>query len=45
MFDKIIINLRHDSYFAKTIVKFVYHGSLSNLGPRILNLIPDKLKP
>ena len=39
-------NLRHDSYFAIPSVKSVYHGteSLPNLGPRILNLIPDKLK-
>ena len=39
-------NLRHDSYFAIPNVKSVYHGteSLSNLGPRIWNLVPDKLK-
>ena len=30
-------NLRHNSYFPISAVKFVYHGtkSLSNLGPRI----------
>ena len=39
-------NLRHDSYFAIPNVKSVYHGteSLSNLGPRIWNLVPSKLK-
>ena len=39
-------NLRHDSYFAIPNVKSVYHGteSLSNLGPRIRNLVPDKVK-
>ena len=39
-------NLRHDSYFAIPNVKSVYHGteSLSNLGPRIWNLVQDKLK-
>ena len=39
-------NLRHNSYFAIPNVKSVYHGteSLSNLGPRIWNLVPDKLK-
>ena len=39
-------NLRHDSYFAITNVKSVYYDmeSLSNLGPRIWNLVPDKLK-
>ena len=39
-------NLRHDSYLAIPNVKSVYHGteSLSNLGPRIWNLVPDKLK-
>ena len=38
-------NLRHDSQFAIPNVKFVYHGteSLSNLRPRIWNLVPDKL--
>ena len=41
-----ICNLRHDSYFAIPNVKSVYHvpESLSNLGPRIWNLVPDKLK-
>ena len=39
-------NLRHDSYFAIPNVKSVYHGteSLSNLGPRVWNLVPDRLK-
>ena len=39
-------NLRNDSYFAIPNVKSVYHGteSLSNLGPRIWNLVLDKLK-
>ena len=39
-------NLRHDSYIAIPNVKSVYHGteSLSNLGPRIWNLVLDKLK-
>ena len=39
-------NLRHDSYFAIPNVKSVYHSTknLSNLGPRIWNLVPDKLK-
>ena len=39
-------NLRHDPYFEIPNVKSVYHGtkSLSNLGPRILNFVPDKLK-
>ena len=39
-------NLRHDSYFSIPNVKSVYHGteSLSNLGPRIWNLVPFKLK-
>ena len=39
-------NLRHDSYFAVPNVKSVYHRmeNLSNLGPRIWNLVPDKLK-
>ena len=41
MFDKIIINLRHNSYFAIPNVKSPYHGleSFSNLGPRIRNLV------
>ena len=36
-------NLRHDSYFA---APSVYYGteSLSNLGSRILHLVPNKLK-
>ena len=39
-------NLIHDSYFAIPNVKSVYHGteSLSNLGPKIWNLVPHKLK-
>ena len=39
-------NLRHDPYFEIPNVKSVYHGTkiLSNLGPRILNFAPDKLK-
>ena len=39
-------NLRHDSYIAIPNVKSVYHGteSLSNLAPRIWNLVLDKLK-
>ena len=39
-------NLRHDPYFVISNVKSVYYGreSLSNLGPTIWNLVPDKLK-
>ena len=39
-------NLRHDSYFARPNVKYVYHGTerLSKLGSRIWHLVPDKLK-
>ena len=39
-------NLRHDSYFAIPNVKSLYYGAetLSNLGLRIWNLVPDKLK-
>ena len=39
-------NLRHNSYFAIIDVKSVSHGkaSLSNLEPRIWNLISNKLK-
>ena len=39
-------NLRHDSYFAIPNVRSVYHRteSLSNLAPRIWNLVLDKLK-
>ena len=39
-------NLRHDSYFARPNVKYVYHGTerLSNLRSRIWHLVPDKLK-
>ena len=39
-------NLRHDSYFAIPNVKSVYHDmeSLSNVGPRKWNLVPDKPK-
>ena len=38
--------MRNDSYFAIPNAKSVYHGteSLSNLGPRIWNLVPHKLK-
>ena len=36
-------HLKHNSYFAIPNVKSVYHGteSLSNLGPKIRNLVPD----
>ena len=39
-------NLRHNSYFAMPNIKSVYHGteSLSSFGPRIWNLVPEKLK-
>ena len=39
-------NLKHNSYFLIPNVKSVYHGTkrLSHLGPRIWNLVPDKLK-
>ena len=39
-------NLRHDCYIPIPNIKSVYHGTekLSNLGPRIWNLVPDKLK-
>ena len=39
-------NLRQDSYFPIPNVKSVYHGteSLSNIRPRIWNLVSDKLK-
>ena len=39
-------NLKHCSYFSIPNVKSVYHGSesLSNLGPRIWNLVPNTLK-
>ena len=39
-------NLRHNFYFAMPNVKSLYHGteSLSNLGPRIWNLVSDKVK-
>ena len=39
-------NLRYGSYFAIHNVKSVYHGTekLSNLEPRIWNLVLDKLK-
>ena len=39
-------NLKHRSYFSMRNVKSVYHGSksLSNLGPRIWNLVPNTLK-
>ena len=39
-------NSRNDFYFAILSVKSVYYGteSLSNLGPRIWNLVPDRQK-
>ena len=39
-------NLRHSSFFSIPYVKTVYHGSesLSNLGPRIWDLVPSTLK-
>ena len=39
-------NLRYNSIFAILNVKSVYHGKecLSNLGPRIKNLVSDRLK-
>ena len=39
-------NLRHSSFFSILYIKTVYHGSesLSNLGPRIGNLVPSTLK-
>ena len=39
-------DLRQNSYFAIPKVNSVYHGSesISNLGPRIWNLVPDRLK-
>ena len=39
-------NLRHNTYFPIANVKSVYHTmeSLSNIRPRIWNLVPDKLK-
>ena len=39
-------NLTHSSFFSKPYVKTVYHGSesLSNLGPRIWDLVPSTLK-
>ena len=39
-------NLRHSSFFSIPYVKTVYHWSesLSNLGPRIWNLVPSKQK-
>ena len=39
-------NLRQDFYFAILSVKSVYYGTeiLSNLGPKIWNLVPDKQK-
>ena len=38
--------LRHDSYFAIPNIKSMYHGTekMSPLGPRIWNLVPEKLK-
>ena len=39
-------NLRNPHHFAIPSVNSVYHGSESilNLGPRIWNLVPDRLK-
>ena len=39
-------NLRHSSFFSIPYVKTVYHGSesLSNLGPRIWDLVSSTLK-
>ena len=39
-------NLRHDSNFAIPNAKSVYYVTerLSNLGPTIWNLVPDKLR-
>ena len=39
-------NLRNPHHFAIPSVNFVYHGSesISNLGLRIWNLVPDRLK-
>ena len=39
-------NLRHFSFFSLPYANTVYHGSesLSNLGPRIWNLVPSTLK-
>ena len=39
-------NLHNCSYFTTPAVNSVYYGSeiISNLGPRIWNLVPNKLK-
>ena len=39
-------NLRNPHHFDIPSVNFVYHGSesISNLGPRIWNLVPYRLK-
>ena len=39
-------NLRNTHHFAIPNINSVYHGSksVSNLGPRIWNLVPDRLK-
>ena len=39
-------NLRHVSEFSRSMVKTVYHGteSISYLGPKIWNILPEKLK-
>ena len=39
-------NLRNTHHFDIPSVNFVYHGSesISNLGPRIWNLVPYRLK-
>ena len=38
-------NVRNPVHFAIPSIKSVYHGSehISNLGPRIWNLVPDRL--
>ena len=39
-------NLRHVSEFSRPILKSVYHGteSISYLGPKIWDILPEKLK-
>ena len=39
-------NLKHNAYFVISNAESVFHGTkrLSYLGPRIWNLVPDKLK-
>ena len=38
--------LRHNSQFSRRLMKTVYHGteSISNLGPKIWDLVPNSLK-